>query len=434
MLLHSSHALVNIGMNIKPIPVSQATHRRFILGKQGLWPGRRFEGKDGVTAAMHQMEALQLDPLNVIARSQDIALWGRVLDYRPKFLYQAAYDERCFFDYGGSLFMYPMSELPYWRLHMRRRSEHGRWGPDFAREHARTLDYIRDELRANGPRGNRDFKGAPVSGHYRGRKDTSIALYYLWLTGKIMIHHRQGFDRYYDLRERVAPSEFNYAARDQEAEDFFATSTVSFLGLMREKRWRNSFSDDIWRKVSPDEAKERLSRLYEQKAIVPVSIEGSKERWIALAEDLSLLETLEAGQIPSKWEPLGPSTQNEVTFLAPLEIVSARGRAKQVFDFEYIWEVYKPVEQRRWGYYVLPILYGNDLVTRIDPKLDRKAMTLHINGFWLEDDAPVDDPTFADALGKGLARFATFVDAKEVDIDAITPEKLRKHIQKFITT
>jgi uncharacterized protein YcaQ len=416
------------------ITISKTTQRRFVLGKQGLWPGRRFASDEGVTAALHQMKALQLDPLNVIARSHDIALWGRVLDYSPEHLYQVAYGERRFFDYGGSLFFYPMSELPYWRLHMRRRGEHGRWGPDFAREHAKTLDYLRDELRTNGPRGNRDFKGAPVSGNYRGRKDTSIALYYLWLTGETMIHHREGFDRYYDLRERVAPPEYNYAASDQEAEEFFEPKTISFLGLMREKRWRNSFSDDIWRKVNPEEAKERLSKLYEEKIIAPVSIEGSKERWIALTEDLSLLESLETGKIPSAWKPLGSTTQDEVAFLAPLEIVSARGRAKQVFDFEYVWEVYKPVEQRRWGYYVLPILYGDDLVARLDPKLDRTTMTLYINGFWLEEDAPVDDPAFADALGKGLARFASFVEARRVNIEAITPSKLRRHIQKFVNS
>ena len=174
-------------------------------------------------------------------------MWGRVLDYRPEHLYQVAYDERRFFDYGGSLYLYPMSELPYWRLHMRRRGESGRWGADFAREHADLLDYLRDELRTNGSRGNRDFKGAPVSGNYRGRKDTSIALYYLWMTGEIMIHHRQGFDRYYDLRERIAPPEFDYAADEREAEEHFARKNIAFLGLVREKRWRVSFAGDVSR-------------------------------------------------------------------------------------------------------------------------------------------------------------------------------------------
>ena len=416
---------------MNPITISKTTHRRFVMGKQGLWPGRRFSGKDGTVAALHQMDGLQLDPLNVIARSQDIAMYGRVLEYRPEHLYQAAYDERGFFDYGGTLFMYPMSELPYWRLHMKQRGAQGRW-KEFAAEHPESMKQVREALRVNGPMGNRDFKGNKAMDSYRGGKDTSVALYALWITGEVMIHHRNGFDRFYDLTERVAPSEFNYSAPEAEAEDFFARKTVSFLGLMREKRWRVGFADYIWRKVDMKEAAERLSLLYEQKVIAPVRIEGSKENWIVLSEDLPALETLEAGKVPSAWEPLGPSTQDEVTFVAPLEIVSARGRAKQVFDFEYIWEVYKPVAQRRWGYYVLPILYGDDLVARLDPKLDRKTMTLHINGFWLEEDAPVNDPAFADALGKGLARFASFVEAKQVDIAFLAPKKLQKHLQKFI--
>jgi len=252
------------------------------------------------------------------------------------------------------------------------------------------------------------------------------------MSGEVMIHHREGFNRIYDLTKRVAPPEFNYSATEQEAEDFFSRKSISFLGLMKEKRWRTIFSNYIQRKLDVKEADARIATLYEQGIIVPVSIEGSKERWIALAQDLPLLEELDAGRTPKTWHPLGPSTQDEVTFVAPLEIVSARKRANQVFDFEYIWEVYKPLEKRRWGYYVLPILYGDDLVARLDPKLDRKTMTLHIKGFWLEEDTPVNDPVFANALGKGLARFAKFVEVKQVDIDAVSPKKLQSHIKKVL--
>ena len=278
--------------------------------------------------------------------------------------------------------------------------------------------------------GNREFKGNKSMVSYRGGKDTSVALYAHWITGNVMIHHRDGFERIYDLTKRVAPAEFNYAALDDKAEDFFACKAVSFSGLIRERRWRVSFEYYVQRKLDPDETKAWLDRLYEQKIITPVKIEGSRDKWIVLTENLPYLEALEAGEVPSAWTPLGPSTQDEVTFVAPLEIVSARGRAKQVFDFEYIWEVYKPVEKRRWGYYVLPILYGDKLVARLDPKLDRTTMTLQINGFWLEEDAPVNDPSFADAFGRGLARFASFVDAKKVDVKSIQPKKLRDHIQK----
>ena len=127
--------------------------------------------------------------------------------------------------------------------------------------------------------------------------------------------------------------------------------------------------------------------------------------------------------------PKGPTTEEEVTFLAPLEIVSARGRAKKVFDFEYLWEVYKPVHQRRWGYYTLPILYSDDLVARLDPKLDRTTNTLHILGFWLEEDAPKDE-AFADALANGLKRFAGMVGAEKVDLGGIKQVKLRSHLKK----
>ncbi|HLD93277.1 MAG TPA: crosslink repair DNA glycosylase YcaQ family protein, partial [Anaerolineales bacterium] len=108
--------------------ISKLTYRRFLLGKQGLWPGRRFKGVKGVEAALRQMDLLQLDPLNIVARSQEIAMYGRVLDYQPEHLYKMAYEQRKAFDYGGWLCMYPMNEFPYWRLPMKRREEKGlRW-------------------------------------------------------------------------------------------------------------------------------------------------------------------------------------------------------------------------------------------------------------------------------------------------------------------
>ncbi len=93
-----------------------------------------------------------------------------------------------------------------------------------------------------------------------------------------------------------------------------------------------------------------------------VKIEGGRDSYLVLAEDVPALEILEKGKVPKGWKPKETTTLEEVTFLSPLDIVSARGRAKKLFDFEYKWEVYTPVEKRRWGYYVLPILYGDDLV------------------------------------------------------------------------
>src|SRR5438445_183917 len=98
---------------MEAITISQTTARRFVLGRQGLWPGQRWAGQDGTIEALRAIEAVQMDPLNVVARSHDIVLWSRVSGYRPAYLDHALYHARQFFDYGGGLFIYPMIELPY---------------------------------------------------------------------------------------------------------------------------------------------------------------------------------------------------------------------------------------------------------------------------------------------------------------------------------
>ena len=416
---------------MNPILISQQTARRFVLGKQGLWPGRRWKGKRGTAQAICACEAVQLDPLNIFARSQDIVLHSRVLDYKPDYLYQLAYQDREFFDYGGWLAMYPMSELPYWRVHMERRRHHKRV-ENFVLSNPDLFEQVRAELRSRGPLGNRNFKGNAVGWNYRGRKDTSLALFDMWLTGELMIHHREGFERVYDFRENIAPKQFDYIVPDKQAEDFFIRKNISFLGLFREAVLRSAMQSDMQQGYSRAEASALIRIWIESGKASEVKIEGGRDAYLVLAEDLPILQSLENGKMPKGWNPKETTTLEEVTFLSPLDIVSARGRAKKLFNFEYIWEVYTPVHKRRWGYYVLPILYGDKLVARLDPKLDRKTMLLEIKGFWQEEDAPLQNVEFANALAQGLLRFARFVGAKQVELAAVQPAKLRKHLEKLL--
>ena len=412
--------------------ISKQTYRRFLLASQGLWPGRRFEGPLGAESALRQMQALQLDPLVMVARSQDIAMYGRVLNYKPDHLYKMAYEKRRAFDYGGWLMMYPMSDFPYWRLHMKHRQARGLNYESFTHPPKDLLKFVLNELRERGPLGNRDFEGTKVKAwSYRGRKETSIALFYLWLTGEVMISNRKGFDRIYDLRERVVPPEFDYAATEEETIEFMSKKIIAFLGMIRENRLGTELSYYIHREVSRENAKRLVHQLIEKGAVSRVGVEGSKDGFLILNSDQPHLFDLEAGRLPKVWKPKGPTTAEEVTFLAPLEIVSARGRAKKVFDFEYLWEVYKPAHLRRWGYYTLPILYGDDLVARLDPKLDRTTNTLQILGFWLEDEAPKDE-AFANALANGLKRFADMIGAEKIDLGGIKPVKLRSYLKTKI--
>jgi len=160
------------------LTITIETARRFILGKQGLWPGRRWRGSEGTEQAMRAMEYLQLDPLQIIARSQDIALHSRVLDYTPGLWEELAYQQRKFFDWGGWLAVRPMDELPYWRVVMRRERD-GDYGDSrlrrMAREHADAIDEMRAILRERGTVSNRDFEMASRTRtqSYRGRKDSA---------------------------------------------------------------------------------------------------------------------------------------------------------------------------------------------------------------------------------------------------------------------
>jgi len=416
-------------MNASPaLSISKETQRRFILGKQGLYPGRRWQGKEGVIQALRAGAVVQIDPLNVVARSHDIALYGRIEGYRPADLLAALYADRALFDWGGTVVVHPMEELPYWRVIMARKAAERRWQV-FEAEHPGVVEQVLREVTERGPLSTRDFKSdAPRFSTYRSGKVTGIALYRLWLAGELMTHSRRGFDRVYDLRERVAPPAYRHAASVEEAEAYFELEPFRSLGLVTERMWRRSYAGTIERKVDAAEASARFGALLAKGTIAPVALEGdAKERRYVLAADLPLLETVHAGGIPDAWRPIKGSA-DEMTLLAPLEIVSARGRAKSLFGFEYLWEVYKPQEKRRWGYYTLPILYRDRLVARLDPKLDRATGTLLIKGFWLEDGVPLDE-AFATALARGLGRFMDFAGAAVVDLGAVHPADLRASLE-----
>jgi len=410
---------------------SKTAIRRFVLGRQGLWPGRRWIGKAGTAQAIHAIEAVQMDPLNVVARSHDITLWSRVLDYRPENLTDLMYQDRQFFDYGGSLFVYPIHELPYWRIHMQRRLEEGRWA-DFARQNVALIEGVRTELRERGPLGNRDLDGFERVQSYRGRKDTALALFCLWISGELLIHHRKRFERVYYFQDEILPAELNRVASEDEALDYFARKIVAFSGLVRENPWRVSLADYLARPIDRDEAKDHITHFIAEGLFSQIRVEGSRETWYVLSSDIAILDQLSRGELPASWNPIGATTQDEVVFLAPLDIVSARGRAKTLLDFDYVWEVYKPADQRRWGYYTLPILYGDQLVGRLDPRLERKTGTLVINGFWLEDPALEQDPLFVAALAGGLARFCRFLHASKLDIRVLQLNRFSAQVKNML--
>lgn len=412
------------------LKIDLQTARRFILGKQGLWPGRRWRGQAGTDKALRAMEYLQLDPLQIVARSHDLQLHSRVIGYTPGLWERLAYKERKFFDAGGWLAVRPMDELPYWRVIMRREPQWDHRLRATAKEHAKAIVEMRQILRERGTVTNRDFEMAARvrTQSYRGRKDSALALYYLWRLGEVMTHHRENFERVYALAETVAPAKLLRESSDAEVDRFMIRKEISFNGLSRLQRAQDSY----WRGVPFGSAAKVREAMLKDLEIIEVQVEGWKQTHVALASDAKALRDIASGRVPASWKPLDTTTAEETVFLAPLDPVSARGRSKLLFDFDYIWEVYKPVHQRKYGYYTLPILWGDQLVARFDSRLDRPTSTFVVLGLWLENKVLGKNEAFAEALALGFARFVTFLGATKLDAKAVTEPFLRKRLSSYI--
>jgi uncharacterized protein len=313
---------------------------------------------------------------------------------------------------------------------MRRERESNPRMLSIANDHADAIAEMRTILLERGTVSNRDFAMASRTRtqSYRGRKDSALALYYLWLTGEVMTHHRDRFERVYALTEAVAPAQLIRESDEAEADRFLIKKDISFSGLTRLKRAQDSFH----RGLPFDKAAQIRESMLAEGEIIEVRVEGWKELHYALGADAKALGDLSAGRVPKAWKPLETNTSEEVVFLAPLDHVSARGRAKVLFGFDYIWEVYKPEHLRKYGYYTLPILWGDRLVARFDSKLDRATNTYIILGLWLEDPDLGQDQAFAEALARGFARFVTFLGASTLDTTAIREPLLRKRTSAAI--
>jgi uncharacterized protein YcaQ len=409
------------------VHISRQTARRFVLGRQGLWPGRRWRGVRGTEQAMRAMEHLQLDPLVVVGRAQDLMLQSRVIDYRPDDWAIQTYERRRFFDWGGWLAVRPMEELPYWRRLMLRERDNGHLH-ELERDHHETIQEMRKALKERGTIANRDFamSSRKRTDNYRGRKDSAVALYYLWRVGEAMVHHRERFERVYAPTEAIAPAELLEPASDAETDEFMRRKHVAFEGLSALTGSYASYQKgeraDVlaWRRRAVDDG-----------VLIEVNVEGWRlPRW-ALATDAADIQTVAAGRVPRAWRPLETTTTGEATFLSPLDPVSARKRAKLLFDFEYIWEVYTPAPKRKFGYYALPVLWRDELVARFDARLDRSSDTLRLLGMWLEDGAIADGADFIEAFGKGIERFGRFLSARGLDVKGVRQPSIRRRLESI---
>ena len=281
----------------------------------------------------------------------------------------------------------------------------GRWGPLTAEE-VPVADLLLARIEAEGPLRTRDAgaeHGRTLSGWGVPRRIAAHVLEKLWLQGRLAVHHRENFERYFDLAERVLPPEMAALLTDGAA-----------LPLEDEERaYRTRKRLRARRLLRP---RREDFRTLGAGAVVPVALEGASRPWYVLAEDVPALEAAEAAPLPES-----PG----VSLLAPLDpLVYDRERTRAVFGFDYSWEVYTPAARRRWGYYVLPILWGEHLVGRLDPRIDRRSGTLEVRSLQLE---PRTDPTaLAPLLAERLREFARDLGADQIRIERAEPAGIRR--------
>ena len=244
---------------------------------------------------MRAMEHLQLDPLAIMARAQDLMLHSRVIDYQLDDWARLTYDRRKFFDWGGWLAVRPMDELPYWRNLMRREREMGHWR-EVEHEHHETIVEMRRVLRERGTVANRDFTMASRkrTDSYRGRKDSAVALYYLWRIGDAMVHHRERFERVYAPTEAIAPADLLEEASDAETDDFMRRKHVAFEGI---SPLTGSYA--LYHKGERQAVVAWRDKAVRDGGLIEIEVDGWRGvRW-ALAEDAADIATVERGRVPA---------------------------------------------------------------------------------------------------------------------------------------
>jgi uncharacterized protein len=413
-------------MSSRPPTISKATERRVVLGLQGLWPGWRWRGARGLLAALPQLRAVQVDPLDVVGHNHDLVFASRVLDYRPADLDRLLYVRRAGFEYGGTIEILPRELLRLQVSWVRHQGLPTRWEA-WERAHARTVARVRAAVTERGPLDARAWPGGERSDEFRSGSEEAIALYLMWRKLELMVHHREGLRKVYDLTERLfGPLPDPIPAAELVAE--FDLERLRWLGLSGQHGIPYLRTIEAGRGRTKVTKRQVRQQLVDSGRLVEVEVEGERMTSVLRTEDAPLLEAVAAGEIPRAWRPIDDT--REARFLAPLDIVFTRGRGAGLFDFEYLWEVYKPAPKRRWGYYVLPVLLDDRIIGRVDPSFDRQRNALSLDRAWWEPGADLKDA--AVPFARGIGRVARRLGARSVRIGRIGPPSFRADVRRAL--
>ena len=402
------------------VKVTAEAARRFLVARHFLAPARSVAGGlDGVLEVFRKFGSIQFDPIAVAGRNHDLVLHARVAGYEPAWC-DVLYERREIFETTNkALSLIPAGEVPWFRVGW------GRKGPRFhARilaENAAVAERVLGRIRAEGALSALDFErehGAPKDWFGMPENVVRAVLEAYTVAGVLGLARREGTLRYYDLLERLLPAELlahEVPAREQLRHKLL--SRYRAHGLLG----AGGAGDTFNRVAPPDPTPEWPGRnelreeLIELGALVPVEVEGLRGKRFVLREELAPL------QAP-------PEPTPSVAFIAPFDsLLWDNSLIERLFGFDYVWEGFFPPAKRRWGWYVLPICFGDRFVGRIEPRIDRDRARVQVLGLWWEDGfAPRRANGFVDAMREALRAYLRFAGGSSLEwaSDLATEERL----------
>ncbi|WP_421531813.1 winged helix-turn-helix domain-containing protein [Lelliottia amnigena] len=395
-----------------PLPhLSLQSARNLHLAAQVLLkkPRRRAQPSD-ILSTIQRMSLLQIDTINIVARSPYLVLFSRLGDYPSQWLDDALSRGELMEYWAHEACFLPRGDFGLVRHRMLAPEKMGwKYRQEWMHENANEIEQLIEHIHENGPVRSADFehprKG--TSGWWEW-KPHKRHLEGLFTSGKVMVVERRNFQRVYDLTQRVMPHWDD--ARDlldqTAAEAIMLENSARSLGI-----FRTQWLADYYRLRQPP-LKSTLERWQENQRVVQVDVETLGEMWLH-ADLLPLLPLALDGKLSA----------SHSTVLSPFDpIVWDRKRAEQLFGFTYRLECYTPAPKRQYGYFVLPLLHKGQLVGRMDAKMHRKTGVLDVIALYLEEGVRASS-----ALEKGLFsalnQFATWQGAKRVTLSRL-PDQL----------
>ncbi len=359
------------------ISLNKEEARRLILLKQGLIGEYIFEEKKGIMGYIKQGGCIQFDPIDVCGKNPELVLQSRIKGFTKAMLYELLYEDRMLVDYfDKNLSIIPLEN---WKYFKRTREENKKGGRGF-QEIQPVEGKVKSLIKEKGPLSSKELHLKEVVDWYWSPTTLSRAvLETLFFRGELIVHHKKGTNKYYGLTEDYISKEILMEKDPYEEEidhiKWRVLKRISSVGLL----WNRP--SDAWlgiRNMKAEQRKRAFSELLEEGKIMEILVEGIETPLYLLTSDSYLIEKV----IDIKKDDLLLRTE----LIAPLDnMLWDRKLIKELFNFDYKWEIYTPASMRKYGYYVLPILSGDTFIGRGELVNNKKTGELEVKRLWLEE-------------------------------------------------